>query len=80
MHTFIPVQPNIKEILHILLNHGVTNQEIAEFQKLIVVYLSGGMDCLTASCAGVAGSSPIEKEQKFVLFASSLSLSFVDTV
>ena len=24
------------------------------------------MDCVTASYAGVAGSSPIEKEQKFV--------------
>ena len=28
-----------------------------------------GMDCMTASYAGVAGSSPTEKEQKFVPFS-----------
>ena len=32
-------------------------------------YLGGGMDCVTASYAGVAGSSPTEKEQKFVPFS-----------
>ena len=32
----------------------------------IFAHLSGGMDCVTASYAGVAGSSPTGKEQKFV--------------
>ena len=32
----------------------------------IFAHLDGGMDCVTASYAGVAGSSPTEKEQKFV--------------
>ena len=31
--------------------------------------LDGGMDSVTASYAGVAGSSPTEKEQKFVPFS-----------
>ena len=29
----------------------------------------GGMDCVIASYAGVADSSPTEKEQKFVRFS-----------
>ena len=35
----------------------------------IFVYLGGGMDCVTASYAGVAGSSFIEKEQQFEPFS-----------
>ena len=49
----------------------------------IFVHLSGGMDCLTASYAGVAGSSPTEKEQKFVPFSlihNPLYLYLIDSV
>ena len=35
----------------------------------IFAHLGGGMNCVTASYAGVAGSSPTEKEQKFVPFS-----------
>jgi len=35
----------------------------------IFAHLGGGMDCVTASYAGVAGSSPTGKEQKFVPFS-----------
>ena len=35
----------------------------------IFAHLGGGMDCVTASYAGVAGSSLSEKEQKFVPFS-----------
>jgi len=35
----------------------------------IFAHLGGGMDYVTVSYAGVAGSSPTEKEQKFVPFS-----------
>ena len=35
----------------------------------ITAHLGGGMDCVTASYAGVAASSPTENEQKFVPFS-----------
>ena len=35
----------------------------------IFAHLGGGKDCVTASCAGVAGSGPTEKEQKCVPFS-----------
>ena len=34
-----------------------------------IAHLGGGMDCVTASYARVAGSSPTEKEQKVVPFS-----------
>jgi len=36
---------------------------------LLLLYPGGGMDCVTALYAGVAGSSPTGKEQKFVPFS-----------
>ena len=35
----------------------------------IFAHLDDGMDCVTASYAGVASSSPTENEQKFVPFS-----------
>ena len=35
----------------------------------IFAHLNGGMDCVTASYAGDANSSPTEKEQKFAHFS-----------
>ena len=40
--------------------------ERSEKSSQIFAHLGGGMYCMTASYAGVAGSSPTEKEQKFV--------------
>ena len=35
----------------------------------IFAHLGGGMDCVIVSYAGVTGSSPTEKEQKFAPFS-----------
>ena len=37
----------------------------------IFAHFGGGMDCATVSYERVAGSSPTEKEQKFVFFIHS---------
>ena len=37
--------------------------------RLLGAHIGGGVDCVTAFYAGVAGSSPTEKEQKFVPFS-----------
>lgn len=39
MYTYIPVKPAIKKMLHILHNHGVTKDEITEFENLIKLCL-----------------------------------------
>ena len=39
-----------------------------EKRSKIFVYLGEGLDCATASYAGIAGSSPTENEQKFAAF------------
>jgi len=46
------------------------NEEGTNFCSFSVGHLGGGMDYVTASYAGVAGSSPTEKEKKFVPLSS----------
>ena len=41
----------------------------APFQWVQNQHLGGGMDCVTASWAGVVNPSPTEKKQKFVHFS-----------
>ena len=47
---------------------GLNVSKIADSSKKLM-NLGGGMDCVTAFHAGVAGSSPTGKEQKFVPFS-----------